>query len=552
MAKIQTRHFSRRFGTRHLKLAPLVLASALVVACGGADEPAPGADAGDTGGTTAAPDPTAAQPGTPTAESAVASEPGWLEAEAARVGGGARVLDTGSASGARSVGWMHLAGAFVEFEVDGGTSGGEFDLQLRYANGNDGERNLSIYANGTRQVQAQLDSTGGWTMFKQSAVARVKLQAGRNVIRIQRDPSDEPSADLDRIKLVPAARNSAPPVSVPVAPPPPAAPPPPPAPAEPPPANPGNGSAPPTSGSNPAGRPVVNTALIPPARPGSSTVDIAFTGEMPKKDAGGIGAFRNVCQFSHMNFDDAIVFPGRQNASHLHTYFGNTGARFDTTPSSLRSSGNGTCRGGIANRSAYWVPSMIDTRAGRPLAPEYINIYYKTGYNGIADAAVKPWPAGFRMIAGDSSSTSAQTGIVSYQCNGGSASTTIPACSGTLSMSVRFPQCWDGSNLDSPDHRSHVAYPSGGRCPATHPVPTPELSLQVFYKTTFGDSSTWRLSSDMNGAPAGSSGHADWMNGWDPELMKVWVAKVINTGLSGGSHMIGDGRAMTCKFPGCI
>lgn len=39
-----------------------------------------------------------------------------------------------------------------------------------------------------------------------------------------------------------------------------------------------------------------------------------------------------------------------------------------------------------------------------------------------------------------------------------------------------FPTCWDGVNLDSPDHRSHVAYPesgtleSGGRCPSTHPV----------------------------------------------------------------------------------
>src|SRR5690349_3007618 len=37
----------------------------------------------------------------------------------------------------------------------------------------------------------------------------------------------------------------------------------------------------------------------------------------------------------------------------------------------------------------------------------------------------------------------------------------IPDCAvGTeLWMVVVFPQCWDGVNLDSPDHKSHMAYP---------------------------------------------------------------------------------------------
>lgn len=298
-------------------------------------------------------------------------------------------------------------------------------------------------------------------------------------------------------------------------------------------------------------KPAVNLSLMPAPRPGSGTLDIRTTGEMPARDAGGIGAFRNVCQFSHMNFDDAIVFPGQQNATHLHTYFGNTGTRFDSTPGSIASTGGGTCRGGTANRSAYWVPTMIDTRNGRPLVPTAINVYYKTGYNGISNGAIRPWPAGFRMIAGNASALAPQGGINSYSCNGGAGQSTIPACSGALTMHVRFPQCWDGVNLDSPDHKSHVAYPSGGRCPSTHPVPTPELSVGVEYATTYGNSSTWRLSSDTNGTPAGSSGHGDWMNGWDPALMQTWVSRVINPGLSGGSHMIGDGRVMTCTFAGC-
>ena len=68
-------------------------------------------------------------------------------------------------------------------------------------------------------------------------------------------------------------------------------------------------------------KPAVNLSLMPAPRPGSNNFDIISTGEMPTP--ADIGAFRNVCQFSHMNFDDAIVFPGKQNATHLHMCFGN-------------------------------------------------------------------------------------------------------------------------------------------------------------------------------------------------------------------------------------
>jgi hypothetical protein len=297
----------------------------------------------------------------------------------------------------------------------------------------------------------------------------------------------------------------------------------------------------------------VNAALIPAPRPGSTTPDTPHIGVFGARDAGGIGAFRSVCQFSHMNFDDALVFPGQPNATHLHTYFGNTGARFDSTAQSLATSGGSTCRGGTANRSAYWVPTMIDTRSGRPLVPQLIHVYYKTGYNGIRDDQIQPWPQGLRMIAGSSSSRSAQP-QVRYSCLGSAGQSFIPSCpaGSVVTMDITFPQCWDGVNLASPDHKSHVAYPSGGRCPASHPVPTPELSLHLHYTTAFGDSSTWRLSSDFRGAPPGSSGHADWVNAWDPAIMQTWVRRLLNAGLSGGSNLIGDGRTLSCTFPGCI
>lgn len=59
-------------------------------------------------------------------------------------------------------------------------------------------------------------------------------------------------------------------------------------------------------------------------------------------------------------------------------------------------------------------------------------------------------------------------------------------------------RCWDGVNLDSPDHKSHVAYPVGGTfetgapCPSTHPVKIPQLFFEIMWDTRqFNDQSKW-------------------------------------------------------------
>jgi hypothetical protein len=261
-----------------------------------------------------------------------------------------------------------------------------------------------------------------------------------------------------------------------------------------------------------------------------------------------IGAFRTVCTFSHMNFDDALIYPGRQGAAHLHTYWGNTASDYRSTPESIRNSGNSTCRGGIANRSSYWAPSLIDTRDGRPLVPNIIHVYYKTGYLGVPNSAVRPWPQGLRMIAGNAASTGGNNPGVWYRCNAGPNSPTIMQCAGELSMHIEFPQCWNGRDLSSPDHKSHMAYARGG-CPSSHPIAMAQLTVNIHYDTQGGVN--YRLSSDVNGAPAGSSGHADFIEGWIPEVFRTAVERVINPGLTAGSHMLGDGRVMNCGYPGC-
>lgn len=298
--------------------------------------------------------------------------------------------------------------------------------------------------------------------------------------------------------------------------------------------------------------PTVNSARIPASTAGASAERVSTTGERP--GAGdGTGAFRTVCDYSHMAFDDPIVYPGQPGRSHLHTFFGNTGVTGNSTAATIANSGNSTCRGGIVNRSSYWVPSMIDTRDGTPLRPSESHFYYKTGYYGVVPSSVQALPAGLRMIAGDAKNTTS-SGPFAYSCHGDNIAAQqgpgIPNCpvGSEVWQHIYFPQCWDGVNLDSPDHKSHMAYPTAGRgCPASHPVPLPEITFNIVYPVTEANAPLrWRLSSDNYGSnlPGGYSAHGDWFNGWRADIMDTFVRNCDRPAMDCGSHMLGDGRVI--------
>lgn len=104
------------------------------------------------------------------------------------------------------------------------------------------------------------------------------------------------------------------------------------------------------------------------------------------------------------------------------------------------------------------------------------------------------FPEGFRMIAGDpfirseTGKDEAPGNAVSFVClnyaEGSSRHLSIPNknCPEGLRAQVFFPSCWDGVNVDSPDHKSHMSYPIGnydnGRCPSSHPV----RLISIFYE----------------------------------------------------------------------
>lgn len=281
-----------------------------------------------------------------------------------------------------------------------------------------------------------------------------------------------------------------------------------------------------------------------------------------KNDPDGVGAFRTYCAQSHMLADDPIVAPGQPGGAHLHTFFGNTGAAASSTASSIATTGSSSCNGGTLNRTAYWMPAIIDTSSGTPLNANFLTVYYKSGYNGIRRDQIQAFPAGLRMVAGRAKATASdpqvQTSeqmfpIAQWNCagTGQRSSASIPAdCGpgGDVVAAVRFPQCWDGVNLDSADHQSHMSYtvgPAGrGQCPATHPVAVPEISMLFHYVVPPTGSASLRLSSDMyTGGAGGFSLHADWFDGWDQATMQTWINNCVRN-FDCGVDFLGDGRRL--------
>lgn len=265
------------------------------------------------------------------------------------------------------------------------------------------------------------------------------------------------------------------------------------------------------------------------------------------------GKFRTQCGVSHAATIDPIVFPGQTNKSHMHTFFGNTGIDENSTAASIRNTGASTCLGGTLNRSAYWVPTLYNA-SGDPLSPAQTHIYYATG--GINDEkTIQVFPQGLRIIAGSASATSNQPGnVISWFCTTDasdtgdiidSASATIPRCDKNefLQGRVNFPQCWNGTDLDSPDHSSHMAYPAGGKCPSSHPVAIPLISQNFLWRVAAGTVG-WRLSSDAAYTAGGTSLHADWFDGWNRSIATTFVRHCINTGRNCRNGQLGNGKRL--------
>ena len=304
------------------------------------------------------------------------------------------------------------------------------------------------------------------------------------------------------------------------------------------------------------------------------------TGELPSPEpGGGQGAFRFLCAPSHNAYDDPIVYPGQPGKSHLHTFFGNSQANANSTYASLRTSGDSTCNN-LLNRSAYWIPALMNGR-GKVVMPDYLSVYYKRSASTdkvctMSGGSCLPLPRGLRYIFGYNMSNPANGSGFYWNCDGAGAvsghfANIAQAAKGCpagsrLGAVLSAPDCWNGKELDTADHRSHMAFKGQDGyghdiCPKTHPYVLPQFTLGAWYTTDAtldrsGDESasanTWFLASDrmqgMANSVPGSTFHADWFGAWEDSVMALWMANCIEKELSCTSGDLGQGQQIKNTF----
>ena len=239
---------------------------------------------------------------------------------------------------------------------------------------------------------------------------------------------------------------------------------------------------------------------------------------------GRVAQFVVECAYSHQAFDDPIVHPGEPGASHLHVFFGNTTTDASSTAESLLA-GDTTCNQQL-DTASYWAPAVIVD--GVVQTPVKSVAYYRAGPD-VDPTTVQPYPLGLQMLGGNSGATEPQpVSVVAWTCGAGSIrEVEPPECPAdrNLRLLVTFPDCWNGVDLVSDDHISHVAYSHLGQCPTSHPVPIPQLQFSVEYPV-HGPTDGLELASGGL-----LTGHADFFNAWDPDRLAREVRNCIHRGV---------------------
>ncbi|KAB5563100.1 hypothetical protein GE09DRAFT_1056820 [Coniochaeta sp. 2T2.1] len=269
---------------------------------------------------------------------------------------------------------------------------------------------------------------------------------------------------------------------------------------------------------------------------------------------------------------DPIVNPGTV-AQHVHAIHGSNGLSESSGYDELMA-GDCTSCAVVQDKSSYWHPSPYFQHAdGTFELVEQVGgmlAYYLLNAN--PGETIKAFPPGFQMISGTSTRRTYDIAGADFRADDPEKSFWaqlnqtsqydlaqralgfncmnynkhpegtlyrhyIPDkdyldanCADGLRMEIMFPSCWNGKDLDSPDHKSHVAFPDlvmTGNCPEDFPVRLPGLLYETIWATNAfaGKPGKFVLS---NGDEQGFGYHADFVMGWDEKFLQAAVDTCTN------------------------
>ncbi|KKD03166.1 DUF1996 domain-containing protein [Streptomyces sp. WM6386] len=272
--------------------------------------------------------------------------------------------------------------------------------------------------------------------------------------------------------------------------------------------------------------------------------------QAPAQAGASTGTFASRCgtnQRGQHNSDNDIVAPGVLNgAHHVHDYIGNKDVSAASTNESLIRQDT-TCTNG--DQSAYYWPVLRDLtktgpdadsalgggkegNVGAILVPRSVSVTYKGSLTG----KVVAMPQFLRIITGDAKA--ATNGVANansrWTCTGFENKVELtdmyPLCpkGSKVVRKFRFQSCWDGRNIDSANHRSHVAFtdPDTGVCPAGF-VAIPQLTMRLVYKVPSGPN--YAVDGFIGQGHKAVTDHDDFIEVMSPRLMDQAVT-CINSG----------------------
>ncbi|WP_200303576.1 DUF1996 domain-containing protein [Streptomyces adelaidensis] len=220
-------------------------------------------------------------------------------------------------------------------------------------------------------------------------------------------------------------------------------------------------------------------------------------------DGGSTGTFTTACGTNEnelRNSDNVIVAPGVSNgAQHQHDYVGNQSNNAFASDQDLANADT-TCQNQGDKSSYFWPVIRIqdgtqDIDAGQPGGGQDGNVgkivepsQAELKFVGNKTSDVVAMPTALRIITGDAKAfvNGLNNANTNWSCTGfedRQLTDKYPICPDGSSV-VRtsfFQSCWDGQNIDSANHRTHVDFVEGNGSCSNGFQAIPQLQVRLVY-----------------------------------------------------------------------